>query len=162
MDNPIVVTALVGAAVSLLTGAITGLVTWSVAARKIEAEAAVAAKKIAFDSALASGQISTTDADRLWEQNDRLIQALTQDNGGLRSRVDSLTSENEGLRQRMHNLEIKAQQSELAESDCNERADRLAIRVAELEKALHIERPVEKVTVTGEHLAAHGPDSAAM
>lgn len=130
------ITALVGA-----FGAIaTALVTWAIATRT------------------KSGRVATTDADRLWEQNGKLITALTQDNAGLRSRVDSLTSENETLRVRMHALEIKQQQTELAESECNERADRLAKKVAVLERALNIDSATERVVVEGEHLEAKGPE----
>lgn len=119
----------------------TAMVTWAIATRTH------------------SGRVNTTDAERLWEQVNKLTDALTQDNTGLRVRIDSLTAENDNLRARMHTLEIKQQQTELAESECNERADRLQREMTALKKRLGVEDTVEQVIVQGEHLEAKGPES---
>ena len=123
MDNPIVATALIGA----IAGLATAIVTWGIAKRTT------------------SGNVETTDADRLWEQNGKLIDALTEDNAGLRNRLQARDVEVETMRERMVMLEMRQHQSELAESECNDRANKLAVEVSrlqeratELEKALKI------------------------
>ncbi|MDP9192311.1 MAG: hypothetical protein M3P06_11490 [Acidobacteriota bacterium] len=54
---------------ALATAAVSALVTWLAMRRKM------------------SGSISTTDADRLWSQNEKLIDAYQTDNGHLRDRL---------------------------------------------------------------------------
>lgn len=109
----------------------------------------------------ASGRVSTTDADRLWKQNEKLIEALTHDNQSLRNRIDSLVEQNDILRQRCYTLEQRQQQSELAESECLERADRLLRKIAELERRINeTSPPTERVVIEGAHLEATGPEPA--
>lgn len=59
-----------------------------------------------------SGRVATTDADRLWDQNQVLIAAYVTDNTRLREQV--------------HELEKARHASELAERECDEKYRRLA------------------------------------
>lgn len=103
MPDPVTAGLIVGP----LSAAITGIVAYMLGRREH------------------SGQIATTDADRLWEQNGLLIK--------------SLTSERDSLQIRVHDLEVAQRKSEESERECNARADRLALKVDALERALKIE-----------------------
>lgn len=84
------------------------------------ASAAVAAIASWFVARRAtSGNVANTNADRLWDQNQKLLQAYIDDNANLRDRV--------------HDLEAKQHQSALVEDDCNRRNAALEQKVAALE-----------------------------
>jgi septal ring factor EnvC (AmiA/AmiB activator) len=78
---------------------------------------------------LHSGRVSTTDADRLWEQNDKLIEALGRDNQELRQRVHEVETQN-------RELERRVAASEFAERECSRRAERLEQELTALREAL--------------------------
>lgn len=81
---------------------------------------------------LHSGRVATTDADRLWKQNDRLITALADDNGNLRQRVHEVETAN-------RDLERRVAASEAAERECSARAERLERELTALKGALQLQ-----------------------
>lgn len=75
-----------------------------------------------------SGQIATTDADRLWQQNMMLIKAYAEDNGALRTRCDF-------LEQRVHTAEER-------ERSCLEQSGKQQAQLERLERMLAGDPPL--------------------
>ena len=93
-----------------------------------------------------SGQVATTDADRIWDFTQSLLEMLRDDNTALRDRHALRDQAEETMRERLRAVEMRQHISELAESDCNARADALAVankvlddKVRRLERALNID-----------------------
>lgn len=74
-----------------------------------------------------SGQVATTDANRLWDQNMMLIKAYAEDNGALRARCDH-------LEQRLHTAEER-------ERTCLEQSHTQQIQIQRLERMMAADGP---------------------
>lgn len=76
-----------------------------------------------------SGQVSTTDADRLWHQVNKLTDALMTENANLRQRVHEVETVN-------RDLERRVAAAEMAEREASYRAERVERELSTLKGAI--------------------------
>lgn len=79
-----------------------------------------------------SGTVATTDADRLWAQNDKLIDAYAKDNEHQRSVIESLRSTVTEQDRRIWEMAQR-------ERECNEKNFHLEKKMERLERMLKVD-----------------------
>lgn len=79
-----------------------------------------------------SGTVATTDADRLWAQNEKLLGAYQEDNRHLRDRVSAQEARLAQQEQKMWELTSR-------ERECAETSARQAMQIGRLERMLKVD-----------------------